>query len=73
MNVKGKRLAKLGVRAFEESAFILQTFSVPRLGNKQDKAVRQIYKSSNVLRKRGGLEQKKYHMLNQRGVLEAVS
>jgi hypothetical protein len=68
-----KRLAKLGIRAFEESAFILQTFSLPKLGNKQDKAVRQIYKSSNVLRKRAGFEQKKYLMLNQKGILEEVS
>ena len=60
------------IRLFEETGYLLQTFQVPFLSEKKDKAIRRVYKVANVMRGKEGLPVKPYPMLNCKGRREDV-
>ena len=60
------------IRMFEETGYLLQTFQVPFLERKKDKAIRRVYTVANLMRAKEGLPKKTYLMLNHEGHLEEI-
>lgn len=60
------------IRMFEETGYLLQTFQVPFLEKKKDRAIRRVYTVANLMRAKEGLPKKTYRMLNCNGRMEEV-
>jgi hypothetical protein len=58
--------------AFEQTGYLLQTFQVPFLEKKKDKAIRRVYTVANLVRAKEGLPKKTYRMLNCKGRMEEI-
>jgi len=53
-------MAKVGARAFEEAAFLLDTIRLPLVGKHYDRLVNRVYRDARWLRKYSGGKTKKY-------------
>jgi hypothetical protein len=65
-------LAKIGVRAFEETAFYLDTFRVPILEKKQLRLVYASFGMANRIARAVGQPPKAYKRNVRRGVVEVI-
>lgn len=66
------RLRRARIRTFEETGYLLQTFQLPFLEKKKDKAIRRVYTVANLMRAKEGLPKKAYLMLNHEGHVEEI-
>ncbi len=60
------------IRMFEESAYLLQTFQLPFIAEKKDRAIRRVYTVANLMRTKEGMPKKAYLMVNHNGQLEEI-
>ena len=67
------RKRRFQLRAFKETGYLLQTFAVPFARKQQDKVIRRVYKSANIVRGKAGLPSRMYLMLNSKGEWEMIS
>jgi len=70
---KMDRLAfKLGIKAYENLGFVLDTFSFPVIKKQQDTFIRGCYRAANTMADLMGQPRKKYKRLKERDVIEVI-
>jgi len=69
--VKAKRkLRRAAIKSFEETAFLFETFRIPKLKKKQENLIRGLYDAANVVRKDLGEKPKEYITVRKRKVVK---
>jgi len=65
-----RKIGKIAIRSFEETAFLFETFRVPKLQRKQENLIKGLYKSANLIRKDLGEKPKQYISIRKRKVVK---
>jgi hypothetical protein len=71
MDIKTKRLiAKMGARAFEEAAFVLDTMRFPLVRKQYDRLINRTYSNARWLRVYSGQKPRRYKRIVNGNIVE---
>ena len=61
-----RKIGKLAIKSFEETAFLFETFRIPKLERKQENLIKGLHDAANIVRKDLGEKPKQYITVRKR-------